>query len=163
MVKVPLKTVIYFMRRKISWIFKQSKVDGSQSLKVIKNKRQAWNFIEIITKAEFSQNQVGVFKCSEKRCQCCVKLLLHNSYTFKNVDKTFKSHPHSICDRANLFYVVIALHVETGTDQTKLRDRLRFFRKHIRHPGDQNLKVEEHLRTCDKGTFKNCYLIYAKL
>ena len=50
----------------------------------------------------------------------------------------------------------------TGIDKTKLRDRLRFFRKHIRHPEDQNLKVEEHLRTCGKGTFKNCHLLYAK-
>ena len=76
--------------------------------------------------------------------------------------------PLSTCDSSNLFYVVICPTCDerytsyTGIDKTKLRDHLRFFRKHIRHPQNQNLKVEEHLRTCGKGTFKNCHLLYAK-
>lgn len=120
-------------------------------------------------KDEFSQKQVRVFKCPDQKCECFTSPLLDNSYTFKNLDKTFNLQPLSTCDSSNLFYVVICPTCDerytsyTGIDKTKLRDHLRFFRKHIRHPGDQNLKVEEYLRTCDKGTFKNCYLIYAKL
>ena len=43
---------------------------------------------------------------------------------------------------------------ETGIGKTKFRDRVRVYRQHIRQPEFQKLKVEEHLRTCGKGTFK---------
>ena len=42
----------------------------------------------------------------------------------------------------------------TGFGKTKLRDRVRVYRQHIRQPEYQKLKVEEHLRTCGKGIFK---------
>ena len=67
---------------------KGNKVDGFENLRVIKSKRQAPNLKKILTKAEFCQKQVGVFKCPDKRCECCASLLLGNPYTFKNVDKT---------------------------------------------------------------------------
>ena len=68
---------------------KQNKVDGFENLRVIKSKRPAPNFKRILTKAEYSQKQVGVYKCPDKRCECCASLFLGNSYTFKNVNKTF--------------------------------------------------------------------------
>ena len=67
---------------------KRNKVDGFENLRVIKSKRQAPNLKKILTKAQFSQKQVGVFKCPGKRCECCASLLVGNSYTLKNVDKT---------------------------------------------------------------------------
>ena len=63
--------------------FKRNKVDGFENLRVIKSKQQAPNIKRILTKAEFSQKQVGVYKCPNKRCECCASLLLGNSYTFK--------------------------------------------------------------------------------
>ena len=42
--------------------FKRNKVDGFETLRVIKNNRQVPNFKMIVTKAEFSQKQVGMFK-----------------------------------------------------------------------------------------------------
>ena len=66
---------------------KRNKVDGFENLRIIKSKRQAPNLKRILTKAEFFQRQVGVYKCPDKRCQCCASLLLGNSYTFKNVVK----------------------------------------------------------------------------
>ena len=40
---------------------KQNKVDGLENQRVIKSKQQAPNLKKIITKAEFSQKQVGVY------------------------------------------------------------------------------------------------------
>ena len=62
---------------------KRNKVDGFENLKVIKSKRQAPNLKRILTKAEFSQKQGGVYKCPDKRCGCCASLLLGNSYIEK--------------------------------------------------------------------------------
>ena len=81
---------------------KRNKVDGFQNLRVIKNKHQKPNLNKILTKAEFSQKQVGVFKCSGKRCQCFAGLLLGNSHTFKYADKTFNLKAHFACDISNL-------------------------------------------------------------
>ena len=138
---------------------KRNKVDGFENLKVIKSKRQAPNLKRILNKAEFSQKQVGVYKCPEKRCECCTNLLLGNSYTFKNVDKTFNLKAHFSCDSSNLLYIVICpicggeYTSETAVGKTKLRERARVYRQHIKQPEYQKLKVEEHLRMCGKGTF----------
>ena len=43
---------------------------------------------------------------------------------------------------------------ETGVGKTKLRDYVRVYQQHIKQPEYQKRKVEEHLRTCGKGTFK---------
>ena len=94
---------------------KQNKVDGFENLRVIKSKRQAPNHKKILTKAEFSQKQVGVFKYPDKRCECCASLLLGNSYTFKNVDKTFNLKAHFSCNSSNLLYIVIVRHVVKNT------------------------------------------------
>ena len=133
---------------------KRNKVDGFENLKVTKSKRQAPNLKRILTKAELSQKQVGVYKCPD------ASLLLGNSYIFKNVDKTFNLKTYFSCDSYNLFYIIICPTCgeectgETGAGKTKLRDRARVYRQHIRQPEYQKLKVEEHSRTCSKGTFK---------
>ena len=38
---------------------------------------------------EFSLKKVGVYKCPDKRSECCASLLLGKSHKFKNVNKTF--------------------------------------------------------------------------
>ena len=43
---------------------------------------------------------------------------------------------------------------ETGEGKTKLRDRVRVYRQHIRQPQYQQLKVEGHLRVCGNGEFR---------
>ena len=135
---------VYEMIDKSVECLKRNKVDGFQNL----------------TKAQFSQKQVGFYKCPDKRCECCTSLLLGNSYTFKNVDKTFNLKAHFSCDSSNLLYIVTCPTFgeeytgETGVGKTKLRDRVRVYQQHIRQPEYQKLKVEEHLRTCGEGTFK---------
>ena len=84
---------------------KQYKVDGFEKLRVIKSKQQTPDLKKILTKAEFSQKQIGVFKYPDKRCECCASQLLGNSYTFKNVDKTFNFKAHFSCDSSN-FYIM---------------------------------------------------------
>ena len=85
---------VYEMIDKSVKCLRLNKVDVFENLRVIKSKRQASNLKKILTKAEFSQKQVGVFTCPDKRCECCANLLLGNSYTFKNVDKTFNLKAH---------------------------------------------------------------------
>ena len=64
------------------------------------------------------------------------------------------------CDSSNLLYVIFCPSCgeeyigETGIGKTKLRDRVRVYRQHIKQPEYQQLKVEEHLRRCGKGAFK---------
>ena len=87
------------------------------------------------------------------------KLLLGNSYTFKNVDKTSNLKAHFSCDGSNLLYIIICpicggkYTSETAVGKTKLRERVRVYRQHIKQSEYQKLKVEEHLRTCGKGAF----------
>ena len=81
-----------------------------------------------------------------------------SSYTFKNVDKTLNLKAHFSCDSSNLFYIIICptcseeYTSETGVGKTKLRERVQVYRQHIRQPEYQKIKVEEHFRTCGKGT-----------
>ena len=79
---------------------------------------------------------------------------------FKNVDKAFNLKAHFSWDSSNLLYIIICPTCceeytgKTEIGETKLRDRVRIYRQHIRQHEYQKLKVEEHLRTCGKGTFK---------
>ena len=141
-------------------MFKTKQIDSFENLRVIKSKQQTPNLKMILTKAEFSQKQVGVYRCPDKRCECCANLLLGNSYTFKNVDKTFNLKTYFSCDSYNLLYIIICPTCgeeytgETGIGKTKPRDRVRVYRQHIKQPEYQKLKVEEDLKTCGKGNFK---------
>ena len=161
---------VYEMIDKSVECLKRNKVDGFGNLRVIKSKRQAPNLKKILTKAEFFQKQVRVFKCPDKRCECCASLLLGNSYTFKNVDKTLNLKAHFSCDSSNLLYIVICPTCgeeyigETGVGKTKLRNHVQIYRRqHIRQPEYQKLKVEEHLRTCGGGTFKIFALLQMRI
>ena len=104
----------------------QNKVDCFGNVRVIKSKRQAPSLKEILTKAEFSQKQVGVFKFPDQRYE------FGNSYAFKSVDKTFNLKTHFSCD-LNLLYIIICPTCgETYTDQTavgktKHRDHVRVY------------------------------------
>ena len=121
---------VYEMIDKSVECLKRNKVDGFENLRVIKSKRQGPKLKKILAKAEFSQKQVGVFRCPGKRCECCASLLLGNSYTFKNVDKTFNLKAHFSCDSSNPLYIFICptngeeYTGETGVGKTKLRYRV---------------------------------------
>ena len=122
-------------------------------------KRQSPNLKINLTNAFFTNKTAGVFKCSDTRCLCCQQLLLEISYTFKNVGKQFFLKTKMTCDSRNHIYVVICPTCkkeyigETGIGDSKLRDRVRIYRQHIRQPEHEKLKVEKHLRTCGKGNF----------
>ena len=73
---------------------------------------------------------------------------------------TFELKNRFTCDSFNLIYVVICdtckeeFIGETGEGKTKLRDRVRVYRQHIRQQQCQQLKNEGHLRVCDNGEFR---------
>ena len=93
------------------------------------------------------------------RCECSAILLLGNSYTFKNNDKTFNLKAYFTCDSSNNLYVIICLACgkeytgKTGIGKTKLSDHVQVYEQHVRQPEYQKFKVEEqgNLR---KGTCK---------
>ena len=64
------------------------------------------------------------------------------------------------CESRDLIYVVICSTCneeyigKTGEGKAKVRDRVPVYRQHIRQHQCQQLKCEEHLRTCGKGEFK---------
>jgi len=137
-----------------------NKVGGFHNeIKLIQSKRQGNNLKKILTKAEFSSKPATVSKCGDKRCECCNYLYLGNNYIFKNTKTQFTLKSPMSCDSSNLIYVVICPTCgeeyigETGRNNTKLRDRVRVYRQHIRQPQYQMIKVEEHLRTCGNGKF----------
>ena len=103
----PNNPKVYEIIDKSAECLKRNKVHGFENLKVIKSKREAPNLKRILTKAEFSQKQVGVYKCPDKRCECCASLLLGNSNAFKNIDKTFNLKSYFSCDSYNLLYIII--------------------------------------------------------
>ena len=86
-------------------------------------------------------------------------VVINDHYTFKNVQITFKLKNRFTCDSVNLIYVIICdtykeeYIAETGEGKTKLRDRVRVYRQHIRQPHYQQLKVEGHLRIYGNGKF----------
>ena len=139
---------------------KQNNVNGFQNISLLQSKRQPPNLKRILTKAEFSNPVAGVYSCDDKRCDCCHALYINDRYTFKNTNKTFVVKSRFSCDSSNLLYVIFCPSCgeeyigETGIGKTKLRDRVRVYRQHIKQPEYQQLKVEEHLRTCGKGAFK---------
>ena len=124
---------VYEMIDKPVECLKRNKVGGFENLRVIKSKRQAPNLRKVLTKAKFSQKYVGIYKCPDRRCKCCASLLLGNSYTFKNVDKTFNLKAYFSSASSNLLYVIICPTCgeeytgETGIGKTKLRDRARVY------------------------------------
>ena len=136
---------------------KNDNVSGFHNINLIQSKRQIPNLKKLLTRPEYGEVLSSTFNCSDKRCECCNCLLINNHYTFKNVQITFKLENRVTCDSFNLTYVVICGTCkeeyigETGEGKTKLRDRVRMYRQHIRQPHYQQLKVEGHLRVCGNG------------
>ena len=62
----PNNPKVYEMIDKSVECLKRNKLGGFENLRVIKSKRQVPNPKKNLTKAEFSQKQVGIFKCLEK-------------------------------------------------------------------------------------------------
>ena len=95
-----------------------------------------------------------MFNHGDKRCECCNYLLISDHYTFKNVQITFKLKNRFTCDSFNAIYVVICGTCkeeyigERAEGKTKLMDRVRVYRQHIRQPQYHQLKGEGHLRAC---------------
>ena len=113
---------------------KNNNISGFHNIKLIQSKHQSPSLKILLTKAEFREVLLGMFNCSDKRCECCNCLLINDHYTFKNVPTTFKLKNYFTCDSLNLIYLVICGtceegHIgETGEGKTKLRDRVRVYR-----------------------------------
>ena len=135
-------------------------VSGFHNIKLMQSKRQSPNLKKLLTKAEFREFLSGTFNCSDKRCECCNYLLINDHYTFKNVQITFKLKNRFTCDSFNLIHVIICGTCkeeyigEKGEGKTKVRDKVRVYRQHIRQQQYQQLKVEAHLRVCGNKEFR---------
>ena len=133
---------------------KNNNVSGFHNIKLIQSKRQSPNLKKLLIKAEFGEILSGTFNCSDERCECCNYLLINDHYTFENVQITYKLKNPFTCDNFNLIHAAICgtykeVYIgETGEGKSKLRDRVRVYREHIRQLQYQKLKVEEHLRVC---------------
>ena len=147
----PNNPQIYNLIKSTFGILKCNEVPGFKDLRLIKSKRQAPNLKRIWTKAQFSyDSQVWCL-----RCLYCQHLLLSDHYVFKNTGYKFLIKTTMSCDSCNLIHVIICCGSaeeyigETGEGDTKMRDRVRVYRQHIRDPTYQQLKVEEHIRICE--------------
>ena len=70
-------------------VLKRNNDLGFESINLINSKRQPPNLQKLLTKMEFSNEEVGVRKCQDLRFEYCESLLLSKEYTFKNVNNTF--------------------------------------------------------------------------
>ena len=131
----------------------------TEDLNIIQSQRQAPNLNKLLTKAEFTSKKPCVSKCGDSRCECCHHLCLSDHYSFKNVNKILTLKTSFSCDSSNLIYVVICSGCqeqyigETCFGKSKLRDRVRIYRQHIRQQEYQQLKMEEHLHSCGRDKF----------
>ena len=72
------------------------------------------------------------------------------------------------CDSFNLIYIIVCPNCneeyigETGIGKSKLRDRVRVHRQHIKQPEYATCNVSKHLRTCGRGNFKIFPLLQLK-
>ena len=67
-------------------VLKRNNIPGFESIKLINSKRQQPNLRKLLTKMEFSNEEVGVKKCQDSRYECCELLLLSKEYAFKKVN-----------------------------------------------------------------------------
>ena len=64
------------------------------------------------------------------------------------------------CNSFSVIYVLICSGClkeyigETSVGKTRLKDKVRVYRQHKKQPSHQKLKVEEHIQTCGRGSFK---------
>ena len=119
---------------------KNENLSRFHNMKLIPSKRQSPKLKKLLTDAEFGEVLSVTFNCSGKRCECCNYGLINDRYTFKNVQITFKLKNRFTCDSFNLIYVVFLDTCkeeyigETEEGKTKLSDRVRVYRQHIRQP-----------------------------
>ena len=91
-----------------------------------------------MTKAEFSNEEVGVRKSQELQCECCDSLLLSKEYTFKNVNKTFTLKTPILGNSLSVIYVIICSGCleeyigETGVGKTNLKGNVIVYRQHTK-------------------------------
>ena len=90
----------------------------------------------------------------------CKYLLINDHCTFKNVKITVKLNYSFTCDSFDLIYVVICDTCkeeyigEIGEGKTKLRERVKVYRQHMRQPQYEQLQVKGHLRVGGNGGFR---------
>ena len=85
----PKNPLVYNATRNSVEVLKRNNVPGFESISLINSKRQPPSLKKLLTKAEFSNEEVGVKKYQDLRIKCCESFLLSKDYTFQNVNKTF--------------------------------------------------------------------------
>ena len=128
------------------------------NIKLINSKWQPPKPKNLLTNANLDKEEV-VLQNANSRSECYDSLLLSNECTIRNVNKTFTLKTTMSYNSLYVIYVVICSGCleyigETGVGKTRLRDRVRVYRQHIKQLEHTQLKVEEHIRICWRGPFK---------
>ena len=100
-----------------------------------------------------TEENIHVNTCG-KSCVCCPYLLKASSYLFKRINKVFFLKGSFNCESRNLIYVVICKGCKEeyiGETGCLVKERISVYRRLIRQPQHQQIKVEEHLRLCSSG------------
>ena len=135
-------------------------IQDFESIKLLNSKWQPPNRNNLWTKAEFSNEEVGVKKWQNFRRECCEVLLLSKEYTFKNVNKTFTLKAPMSCSSFNVFYAITCSGClkeymrETVVGKIRLMERIGVYKQYIKQSEHQKLKVEENIRICGRDSFK---------
>ena len=138
---------------------KNNNVSTFHNIKLMQSKRQSPNLKKPLTKAEFEEVLSSTCNSSDRKCECFNYHSINDHYTFKNVQIIFKFKNRFTCNTFNLTYIVICDTCKeeyiggTNKGKTKLRDRARVHRQHIRQPQYQEFKVEGQLRVRGNGKF----------
>ena len=117
-------------------------------MRLIYSKQQPANLKKLLTKVEYSNEEVGVRKSQDLQYKFCKSLLLSKDYAFKNVNKTFTLKTLMSCNSFNFIYVLICSGCleeyfgKMGVGKTRLTDRVSVYRQHIKQPEHQKLKFD---------------------
>ena len=129
--------------------------------KILKSQRQPSSLKKFLTRTLYSNKKEHCSKrCIKTRCACCDYIKEGSFHIFETTRDIFYLKEDMTSESSDWIYVVICSTCneeyigKTGEGKTKICDRVGVYQQHIRQPEYQQLKCEEHFRTCGKGEFQ---------
>ena len=124
---------------------------------IVYSRRQPPNLKKLLTRAKFTSTEETptVSKCMDPRCGTCPYLKTGETFTFK-CGKTFTVKTNMSCKSKNLIYCMTCTSCGEnyiGQTGTKLTDRVRVHKQHIRDPSVRTTPCSEHFDLCANGNF----------
>ena len=110
-----------------------------KNIKLIKSQRKPSSLKKFLTRAIYSNKKDQCSKkCPKTRCACCEYIKEGSFHTFKTTGDIFYLKENMTNESSGLLYVVICSTCneeyigETGEGKTRVCDRVRVYRQHIR-------------------------------